>query len=273
MGNYNTQYESYYSKLNARKAYNNYNRYPYTNSSKSKSIFSIEFIAKRLMRDLTGVFILLLIILFCKIFINPYTAKVYSYSKQVISTSYDYQSSFDKVKAIKFSEIDDYTINAIESLKAKITGRQTLKEQIKESYVNPVTSNILAPYGESMDSKSKVKKVNNGIDFDTAMHTDVSAVFNAKVLQSGENKVWGKFILLGHGSGIETKYSNLDEILVEEQDVISKGQIIARTGNSGIDNLSKLHFELLYMGQNKNPMEYINIKDSYGFHNQEVTLK
>jgi len=156
MGNYNTQYESYYSKFNTRKVNNNYNRYPYKDSTKSKNMFSVKFITRRLMRDLIGVLILTVIILFCKIFVNPYTTRFYSYSKEVVNVNYDYYAIFEKVKAIKFSELNDYTVDAIESFKAKITGVQTLKEQTQEDYVNPVSSIILAPYGESIDSVSKV---------------------------------------------------------------------------------------------------------------------
>lgn len=69
----------------------------------------------------------------------------------------------------------------------------------------------------------------------------------------------GNYILIDHGDGIETKYGHLKEIKVKKGDVVKAGSIIALSGNTGKSTAPHLHFEFLYMGENKDPKEFIAI--------------
>ena len=56
----------------------------------------------------------------------------------------------------------------------------------------------------------------------------------------------------------QRRHFHLNEILIKKEDVVKKSQIIAKSGNTGKSTGPHLHFELLYMGENKNPNDYFS---------------
>lgn len=115
MGNYDMQYQSYYNNLTKKQKGTNKNSYDST-----KNISIAKFIVKRLTRELIGVLVLFIIVLFCKVVVTPKTQYVYNYSKEAINKHYDYGILMDKAKDIKFKDIGTITLNFIEKVKLAI---------------------------------------------------------------------------------------------------------------------------------------------------------
>lgn len=65
--------------------------------------------------------------------------------------------------------------------------------------------------------------------------------------------------MIDHGEGIETKYGHLNLLSVKKGIEVKKGEVIGKSGNTGKSTGPHLHFELLYMGESKNPEDYIAI--------------
>ena len=115
MGNYNMQYQSYYNNL-AKKQRGGNN---FTSESKKQSRRA-NFFIKRLTRELTGVLVLFIFVLLCKVVVTPKTEYVYNYSKEVINKQYDYSTLIDKAKGIKFKDIEAIAASFIEKVKTTI---------------------------------------------------------------------------------------------------------------------------------------------------------
>ena len=65
----------------------------------------------------------------------------------------------------------------------------------------------------------------------------------------------------------KTHYGCLSEILVSENDPVTKGQLIGKVGKTGAhsgDTELYLHYEMYYKGENVDPLKYYNIQDSEG---------
>ena len=75
---------------------------------------------------------------------------------------------------------------------------------------------------------------------------------------AGYNGGYGKQVLLDHQFGYKTRYAHLSEVLVRPGDRVRRGQLIARTGNTGRSTGPHLHYEVMYMGQVVNPINYFN---------------
>ena len=76
---YNSQYEEYYSSLKNRKTSNlKNNNYMYGGRNNKIGNSNGKFFQKRIMRDLIGVFLLLIFVLGLKAFSNPKTQMVYN---------------------------------------------------------------------------------------------------------------------------------------------------------------------------------------------------
>jgi hypothetical protein len=127
MGNYNTQYQSYYNSLAKRQRGGKS-----TAGDSNKYSRWVDFYIKRLTRQLIGVLVLFFFVLICKVVVTPKTQYIYNYSKEVISKQYNYGALIDKAKAIKFKDIEVITVNFIEKIKSKISD---------ENMINPNNSN------------------------------------------------------------------------------------------------------------------------------------
>jgi murein DD-endopeptidase MepM/ murein hydrolase activator NlpD len=69
---------------------------------------------------------------------------------------------------------------------------------------------------------------------------------------------YGQQILLNHEFGYQTRYAHLDKILVKEGDRVTRGQLIGEVGSTGGSTGPHLHYEVIYMGRNVNPVNYFN---------------
>ena len=69
---------------------------------------------------------------------------------------------------------------------------------------------------------------------------------------------YGTQILINHGYGYKTRYAHLNKILVEKGDSITRGQLIAEMGNTGISTAPHLHYEVIYNRSHVNPINYFD---------------
>ena len=116
MGNYNTQYQSYYNNLaKKQRGSNNFS------SEGNKQSRISNFYIKRLTRELIGVLILFIVVLILRVVVTPKTQYAYNYSKQAINKQYNYNELYGKVKDIKFKNVGVITGNFFEKVKNSIS--------------------------------------------------------------------------------------------------------------------------------------------------------
>ena len=128
MGNYNTQYQSYYNSL--AKKQRGGNGFTFENNKQSRHV---NFYIKRLTRQLIGVLILFIFVLICKVIVTPKTQYIYNYSKEVINKQYDYGALLEKAKTIKFKDIEILTVSFIEKIKNTISDKNMINDKYSNS--------------------------------------------------------------------------------------------------------------------------------------------
>jgi murein DD-endopeptidase MepM/ murein hydrolase activator NlpD len=114
----------------------------------------------------------------------------------------------------------------------------------------PLNGKVITPYGNAGGQKS------DGIDIATANGTPVKAADGGKVVYAGDGVPHlGNLLLVEHSAGYITAYGNNESLLVKKDDVVKKGQTIARAGSSGGASSPRLHFEIRRGGsQTLDPM-------------------
>ncbi|WP_027178656.1 M23 family metallopeptidase [Maridesulfovibrio bastinii] len=95
-----------------------------------------------------------------------------------------------------------------------------------------------------------------GIDLASIAHADVPAANNGKVVLAEDFGIYGNVIILDHGLGLQTLYAHLSQFKVKVGDTVKKGQIIAKTGATGMAGGDHLHFGVLCSGLPVNPLEW-----------------
>jgi murein DD-endopeptidase MepM/ murein hydrolase activator NlpD len=145
----------------------------------------------------------------------------------------------------------------LESMNAAITERQTLAEfdvsgwPIKEGYIS-------STYGRRLDPFTGSVAVHQGVDFNTGkVGQNVFAVAAGVVSFVGWKNGYGNVVQIDHGNGFETLYAHDKKMLVNEGDVVKKGQVIALSGTSGRTTAPHVHFEVHKNGRVVDPASYI----------------
>jgi murein DD-endopeptidase MepM/ murein hydrolase activator NlpD len=100
----------------------------------------------------------------------------------------------------------------------------------------------------------------DGIDIEAPVGEAVHAAADGVCIYAGDNmKTYGKLVLIRHADGFVTAYADNSELNVKEGDRIRRGQIIAKSGDSG-DVRSprpRLHFELRKDGKPVDPVPFL----------------
>ena len=69
---------------------------------------------------------------------------------------------------------------------------------------------------------------------------------------------YGTFVIINHEFGYKTRYAHLNKVFVKPGDPVVRGQLIAEAGRTGGVTGPHLHYEVMYMGQVVNPINYFN---------------
>lgn len=108
-----------------------------------------------------------------------------------------------------------------------------------------------------------VYQMHNGLDITTDSGTPVYAPGAGTVTQVGRKGGYGLVIEIDHGFGYTTLYAHLSKTLVKVGSKVKRGDLIARTGNSGLSSGPHLHYEVHHNGVAQDPMEFFFEDISY----------
>ncbi|MBQ6937285.1 MAG: peptidoglycan DD-metalloendopeptidase family protein [Clostridia bacterium] len=121
----------------------------------------------------------------------------------------------------------------------------------------PASSRITSQYGYRIHPVYKTKKFHSGIDIGAPYGVDILAAADGTVTLATTNGGYGKCIIINHGSGITTLYGHNSTLLVSVGNKVTKGQVIAKAGSTGVSTGPHLHFEVRVNGATTDPMQYL----------------
>jgi murein DD-endopeptidase MepM/ murein hydrolase activator NlpD len=121
-------------------------------------------------------------------------------------------------------------------------------------------SKVMAAYGDRRTYKYKGKSVSKsvhlGYDLASFAHAPVGAANSGIVRFAGDLSIYGNTVVIDHGLGLMSLYGHLSTITVSEGQEVTKGDIIANTGSSGLAGGDHLHFGLLIHGYEVSPLYF-----------------
>jgi len=118
----------------------------------------------------------------------------------------------------------------------------------------PVRGKVIAGYGAKTNGKA-----NDGINLAVPEGTPIKAAEDGVVAYSGnELKGYGNLVLVRHSNGYVTAYAHASELLVKRGDTIKRGQVIAKSGQSGEVGSPQLHFEIRKGSQPVDPLQFLS---------------
>jgi len=117
-----------------------------------------------------------------------------------------------------------------------------------------------ANFGDQRDYYYEGEKIDHqthmGVDLASVANAPVPAANAGRIVYAGFFGIYGNCVIIDHGLGLQSLYSHLDEIAVGQDAVVKKGDIIGKTGTTGLAGGDHLHFGMIIGGLQVSPIEW-----------------
>lgn len=125
------------------------------------------------------------------------------------------------------------------------------------------SAKLVADFGDERHYyyKDKTKEISRsyhvGYDFASTKRAPIVSSSAGKVVLASANGIYGKMPMIDHGFGLYTLYGHCSKMLVEVGEEVEAGQVIAKTGVTGLALGDHLHFGVLVQGVEVWPMDWM----------------
>ncbi|HET9948175.1 MAG TPA: M23 family metallopeptidase [Longimicrobiales bacterium] len=96
-----------------------------------------------------------------------------------------------------------------------------------------------------------------GLDIAVPTDSYIRAAGGGTVIDVGEDAVYGRYVVIDHGSGYATLYGHASMNLVTLGEQVRERQVIALSGSTGRSTGPHLHFEVLVNGEPVDPLTVV----------------
>lgn len=128
---------------------------------------------------------------------------------------------------------------------------------ILSSLVWPVTGKISSDYGWRPHPIYGYRQFHGGIDIAVPTGTPVKAAASGTVIEAGYMDGYGYGIVIYHGDGVTTWYGHNSQLLVSKGDAVVRGQVISRSGSTGVSTGPHVDFRIKLDDETVNPRTYL----------------
>lgn len=146
-----------------------------------------------------------------------------------------------------------------------VTSRSSVEREIpqvtkEEEETNEVANdiNFLTP---CVGKKSQgFKRSHPAVDIYNSAGTEIYAAYDGTCIKKVYSNVsYGNHIVIEHPDGYKTLYAHLQDICIDLNQEVNKGDLIGHMGRTGNATGNHLHFEIHKDGIAKNPLNYITL--------------
>ena len=128
------------------------------------------------------------------------------------------------------------------------------------AFLPMVDSTVEARFADDRTYTWQGKKVDEqvhlGFDLAKVQHSPIPASNDGHVVWASNLGIYGNCVVIDHGFGLQSIYGHLSEFMVKVGDDVKKGQIIGKTGSTGLAGGDHLHFTMQIDGVQINPVEW-----------------
>lgn len=114
----------------------------------------------------------------------------------------------------------------------------------------PASGEVLARYGSQVHPVYKTKTFNRGIDIRTKPGTPVVAIGSGQAAYADQFMGYGRLVIIDHGAGFYTLYSNLEAVSAAVGAAIAAGSQVGTSKDH-------VHFEVRRHGKPVDPLEWL----------------
>lgn len=117
---------------------------------------------------------------------------------------------------------------------------------------------ISSGFGPRSSPTAGASSYHKGIDIAVSSGTPIIAAGSGEVVTATYSSSAGNYVMISHGNRLYTVYMHCSRLAVKVGDTVSKGQVIAYVGSTGISTGAHLHFGVSKNGSYVNPLNYVS---------------
>ena len=122
---------------------------------------------------------------------------------------------------------------------------------------SPCAGEMTSGYGSRIHPVYGIGRFHKGCDFTAPYSTKIFATADGVVTRSDWLAGYGKVVEIQHRHGLSTLYAHCSEWNVRQGQRVSKGQWIARVGQTGLASGPHCHYEVHLQGEQIDPKPYL----------------
>lgn len=121
-----------------------------------------------------------------------------------------------------------------------------------------VSGTITSEFGGRTSPTEGASSNHMGVDIAVPTGTPVIAADGGSVVTASYQAAAGNYVMIYHGGSTFTVYMHCSQLVAEVGQEVSKGEVIAYSGSTGISTGPHLHFGLSIDGSYVNPLDYVS---------------
>lgn len=164
------------------------------------------------------------------------------------------QKRKEKISSLKQTNEKNITENDYQKMFEEIPQFSSFSK-LKGSLPWPVNGRIVNRFGEQRNPYLNTVTLNFGIDIATSYGTPVRAIADGKVSIVHWLPGYGNIVIITHSEGYRTVYAYLSEVNVQEGQIIRRGDVIAKSGESLTGEM--VHLEIWREREKQNPENWL----------------
>ena len=126
------------------------------------------------------------------------------------------------------------------------------------SWPCPSSTRVTSEYGQRISPTAGASSNHKGIDIGASYGADIVAAADGTVVFSGYSNTGGNYVMIDHGGSLYTVYMHASSLCVEKGATVTRGQVIAKVGSTGISTGNHLHFGVSLNGSYVSPWNYLS---------------
>lgn len=143
-------------------------------------------------------------------------------------------------------------------LGSKTEGRFLWSQPFLQEHNSQVEANFADVRNYMYHGKKVDQEVHLGYDLAITPHIGVEASNDGKVVYAAPLGIYGNCVVIDHGYGLQSIYGHMSEFAVHEGDTVKRGQIIGKSGMTGMAGGDHIHFSMQLDGVQIDPKEFFD---------------
>ncbi|MFA6282774.1 MAG: peptidoglycan DD-metalloendopeptidase family protein [Desulfurivibrionaceae bacterium] len=122
----------------------------------------------------------------------------------------------------------------------------------------PAAGTVTTLFGKSVQAKFGITTFANGIDIKTAPGTEITAIYDGKVIYAKFLRGYGNLLIIDHGQQYLSLVSRAEKFFKDEGDTVTRGEVVGIMSDQEGLLGEGLHFEIRHGTTPENPLLWVN---------------